>query len=619
MRFLLLACLLVAPFPRRTSAQEPKDAFGDSLPKGAVARVGTLRLNHAGYVQALIFSPDEKLLLSFGDHGLRSWHVETGKPADIGFRLFGARGQSLAFSPDGKMLAVGIKTDVYVLEYPSGKTLQSLRCPGGCLQHLAFINNGAALAAAEENSRVSIWDTKTWTHRLVEMGIKGDFVVTRIVDGKPPLVYLSDGTGTVHRWCLAPVAWPDGLLSFKNAPRDFDLGKNHAAFVSVHGLTIRQDDKDTVFDLRGHILASRDRLLAVGDDSGGITLFQMDPLKKLRTISHSTAWASALAFSPSGRYLASANKHGLMCIWDIKKEKDVVFDGLDGAQRLAFLDNHTALVRSRGTLFLVDLAKETKKPIGQFPDEGTWVPLLKGKAVVAQDRESIYFIDLPGKGRRAVPRPAHGFLVAAENTTLFAWVGDNRLSFWNFSADKPQLLVSDTLKRMTAAAMTPDAKRLIVGNHYGRIQILNIADGKETLNQWLREPRKGRTLEWIYIGAIAAAPDNRHCYISSSVGAWKLDLATGPKLFPLKIRENHAALAVSPKEDIVAAGFGHVYNPDSPQATLCDTRTGEALCDIRGHDAPVGHVAFSPDGRYLATSSHDNTVLIWDIHYFLKK
>lgn len=44
-----------------------------------------------------------------------------------------------------------------------------------------------------------------------------------------------------------------------------------------------------------------------------------------------------------------------------------------------------------------------------------------------------------------------------------------------------------------------------------------------------------------------------------------------------------------------------------------DTKTGDEFLDLLGHTAPVTGVDFSPDGRYLATSSRDGTVRKWDV------
>src|SRR5262249_2169862 len=65
---------------RRGSAKAPSvDALGDALPQGAIARFGSVRLNHAGSVYQLLFSTDEKLLVSAGERGIVIWDVESGK------------------------------------------------------------------------------------------------------------------------------------------------------------------------------------------------------------------------------------------------------------------------------------------------------------------------------------------------------------------------------------------------------------------------------------------------------------------------------------------------------------------------------------------------------------
>src|SRR4051812_13165101 len=83
---LLLLCATIAP----AAAPPPRsgiDCQGDSLPPGAIARLGTVRLRHAlgagsGRGQ-LLFSGDGRLLLSGAASGLRVWAAATGRSLGV--------------------------------------------------------------------------------------------------------------------------------------------------------------------------------------------------------------------------------------------------------------------------------------------------------------------------------------------------------------------------------------------------------------------------------------------------------------------------------------------------------------------------------------------------------
>jgi dipeptidyl aminopeptidase/acylaminoacyl peptidase len=65
-------------------------------------------------------------------------------------------------------------------------------------------------------------------------------------------------------------------------------------------------------------------------------------------------------------------------------------------------------------------------------------------------------------------------------------------------------------------------------------------------------------------------------------------------------------VAFSPDGKTVASGS--VDNT----VRLWDAATGEERQKLEGHDSWVRAVAFSPDGKTVASGSHDNTVRLWD-------
>jgi len=93
------------------------------------------------------------------------------------------------------------------------------------------------------------------------------------------------------------------------------------------------------------------------------------------------------------------------------------------------------------------------------------------------------------------------------------------------------------------------------------------------------------------------------------------DVASGREQTTLR---GHAlsvsSLAFSPDGKTLASGAGNYLTPQEVgEIKLWDVASGRELPLLLGHRCGVTGLAFMPDGKTLASSSFDETVKLWDL------
>ena len=114
---------------------------------------------HATWVRSVAFSPDGKLLASGSsdDKTIRLWNVETGREIQVLRRHTGLV-TSVAFSPDGKLLASGSTDETIRLwNIETGTEIRVLAGHTDTVRSVAFSPNGKLLASGSLDNTIRLW------------------------------------------------------------------------------------------------------------------------------------------------------------------------------------------------------------------------------------------------------------------------------------------------------------------------------------------------------------------------------------------------------------------------------------------------------------------------------
>ena len=123
---------------------------------------------------------------------------------------------------------------------------------------------------------------------------------------------------------------------------------------------------------------------------------------------------------------------------------------------------------------------------------------------------------------------------------------------------------------------------------------------------------KGRANE------IAYSPDGTKLAVASDIGIWIYDAETGEELdlFPAN-RFEVRNIAFSPDGSMLASdSFDSTINYwsiENRTVRLWDVKTGREIRTFTGNRYSISCVAFSPDGKKIASGSYDYVIRLWDV------
>jgi WD40 repeat protein len=154
-------------------------------------------------------------------------------------------------------------------------------------------------------------------------------------------------------------------------------------------------------------------------------------------------------------------------------------------------------------------------------------------------------------------------------------------------------------------AISPDGRLLATFDNRGSIQVVEWSSDRMLTNFAVSLPRYSTA------GVVAFSPDGTRLAIGEDYGRVRLlDLPSRSLLrLPGELGVAVMALAFSPTGDRLAAGYGY----GNGAIRLWDPATREIRGELTNHADDVIALAFTPDGKQLASASHDWSLRIWDV------